>query len=734
MDQQQASSANQTSGSPELLCAPLARPVTEVKERSSPHELMKKLGDTAPSSKGATIRILHLEDEPDFCRLVEDFLAADGMKAEVVIAGDLSQFNASLEQERFDIILADFRVPNGTGMEALKQATRRCPETPFVLVSGALNERMGAQALRDGATDYVLKQSLERLPAVVHRAIEQASEKARLSRVESNLAKREQYCQALTENSLDVLSILSLTGFVQYTSPSTKHVLGYESAELVGREVFSFVHPEDVVGAKEAFQNAIRNPGLRVRHELRFRRRDGSWCDLEVIGQNRVDEPEIGGLVLNSRDVCDRKRDEGRLRLQSVALEAAANAIAITDRTGRVIWANPAFSNLTGYAQEEIIGQSPRLLKSGQHDQAFYQNLWQTILAGKVWQSEMVNRHKEGHLYTEESTITPVLDEHGTITHFIAVKQDVSERKRAEAELEQIHRQLVAASKQAAVAEFATRILHNVGNVLNSVGVASECLAESLKKSKSARLSQAVNLMVDHRDELGGFFKDHPKGKLVLGYLSQLADKLISEQAKALEEIAQLQRSVEHIKAIITLQQNSAKGSTTPELVSAAELFEEVLQMNRNALARHNIRVVKEYAQTSPVMLQKHRVVQILLNLIRNAIQACEASDWDSKVLNVKIELADSRLRMAVADNGVGITSEGLPRVFDLGFTTKKDGHGFGLHGALADAKDMGGSLAVQSEGPGRGATFTLELPLLEPVLKMERACVEDQPQRSKQA
>ena len=139
--------------------------------------------------------------------------------------------------------------------------------------------------------------------------------------------------------------------------------------------------------------------------------------------------------------------------------------------------------------------------------------------------------------------------------------------------------------------------------------------------------------------------------------------------------------------------------------------------MNRNALARQNIRVVKEYAQTPPVMLQKHRVVQILLNLIRNAIQACEASDWDSKVLNFKIELTDSRLRMAVADNGVGITSESLPRVFDLGFTTKKDGHGFGLHGALADAKDMGGSLTVQSEGPGRGATFILEFPLLGSVV-----------------
>jgi PAS domain S-box-containing protein len=673
---------------------------------------MKKASESAPSNKRPTIRILHLEDEPDFCRLVSDFLAADGMKAEVVIAGDLAQFNASLEEGRFDIILADFQVPNGTGMEALKRAAHRCPETPFVLVSGVVNEQLGVQALKDGATDFVLKQSLGRLPSVVRRAIEQASEKARLSRVESKLATREQYFQTLTENSLDVLSIISLTGLVQYTSPSVKRLLGYEPFELAGLDVFSLIHPEDVAGAKEAFQKAIQNPGQRVLHELRFRRREGSWCALEVIGQNRVDEPEIGGVVLNSRDISERKRAEATLRLQSLALEAAANAIVITDRTGAAIWANPAFSKLTGYAREEMIGQNPRLLKSGQHGQEFYRHLWQTILAGKVWQSEMVNRHKDGHLYTEEATITPVLDERGTITHFIAIKQDISERKRAEAELQQTHQQLVAASKQAAVAEFATSILHNVGNVLNSVGVASECLAQSLKQSKSTRLSQAVDLMLRHQEELGGFFKDHPKGKLVLGYLSQLAEKLISEQAKALEEIAQLQNSVEHIKAIITLQQNTAKGSTTPESVSLAELIEELVQMNRNALARQNIRVVRDCAGMPQVVLQKHRVVQILLNLIRNAIQACEASGSDAKMLKLKIERVDSRLRISVADNGIGIMGENLPRVFDLGFTTKKDGHGFGLHAALADAKDMGGSLTVQSEGPGHGATFTLELPI----------------------
>jgi PAS domain S-box-containing protein len=653
-----------------------------------------------------------LEDEPDFVRLVREFLSRDGLKAEIVVVSDLANFDAMLEKSKFDVILADFQLPTCTGAEALQHAGRLCPGTPFVLVSGVIGEEKAIQALKDGATDFILKHSLGRLPAAVRRAMEQVSERASLCRAESALARREGYYRALTENSLDVLSILGLDGLVRYTSPSAKHILGYEPEEFEGLNGFAFVHPDDVPGTKQAFEKAIRNPGLRVHHELRFRRKDGSWCDLEVIGQNRVNDPEVGGVVLNSRDITARKRAEASLRIQGAALEAAANAFVITDRNGVVIWANPAFSRLTGYVLAEVIGKNPRLLKSGQHAPAFYENLWQTIQAGKVWQSEMVNRHKDGHLYHEEITITPVLDERGTITNFIAVKQDISERKRTEAELEQTHRQLLDAAKHAAIAEFATSILHNVGNVLNSVGVASDCLVQSLKRSKTHRLADVVHLMTEYQSQLGSFFTEHPKGKLVLNYLSQLAQQLTADQARALEELGQLQNGVQHVKEIITLQQNSAKGSTTPEPVSPSELFEEALDMNAKAMARHNVQVVKQYSTHPSILLQKHRILQILLNLIRNSMQACEESGSEPKVIKLNIERVDSRLRMVVADNGNGIAREHLPRVFSLGFTTKKDGHGFGLHGAMADAKDMGGSLTVHSDGAGRGATFALELPL----------------------
>jgi sigma-B regulation protein RsbU (phosphoserine phosphatase) len=150
------------------------------------------------------------------------------------------------------------------------------------------------------------------------------------------------------------------------------------------------------------------------------------------VGQERV------GAVALYEDITERKQMETWLRLANAALEAAANAIIICDRAGYIIWVNPAFTRLTGYAPEEAIGQTMRLLKSGQHDEAFYKGLWNTILAGQVWQGETTNRRKDGSLYVEAQTIAPVRDQHGTITHFISVKQPITDREKGNEELQRV--------------------------------------------------------------------------------------------------------------------------------------------------------------------------------------------------------------------------------------------------------------------------------------------------------
>ena len=266
------------------------------------------------------LRILHLEDDPDYSELVRAMLEKEGLRAAMVLVNNLAAFAAALAGEPFDLILADYKLPTCNGLEALQTARQTCPVTPFLLISGTIGEQAAIESLRNGATDYVLKQWPERLVLAVRRAVQEAQERAQRQRAETELIRREQYFRTLTENMLDVLTILNRDGTFQYNSPSLQHLLGYEPRELTDRNAFELVHPEDLPGAKEALERTLENPELRTTHEFRYRRKDGTWCQLEVVAQNRLDDPEIAGWVLNSRDVTERKQLESQLR-QSQKME-----------------------------------------------------------------------------------------------------------------------------------------------------------------------------------------------------------------------------------------------------------------------------------------------------------------------------------------------------------------------------------------------------------------------------
>jgi PAS domain S-box-containing protein len=291
---------------------------------------------------------------------------------------------------------------------------------------------------------------------------------------------------------------------------------------------------------------------------------------------------------------------------------------------------------------------------------------------------------------------------------FYACGRDVTERKRTSAELEVVHRQLLESSHKAGMAEVATNVLHNVGNVLNSVNVSSTLVAETVRKSKSSGLGRAVALLQEHETDLATYFTTDPRGKQLPAYLAQLADHLQAEQKVIVQELHSLEGNIEHIKEIVTLQQGYAKASCVKEIVKVVELVEDSLRMNSDTSSRGEVEIVREFEIGPPVKLEKHKILQILVNLIRNAKQACH----ESGQLTLRIIQTAARIAISVTDNGVGIPAENLTRIFSHGFTTRKSGHGFGLHSGALAAREMGGALKVHSDGIGQGATFTLELPL----------------------
>lgn len=293
-----------------------------------------------------------------------------------------------------------------------------------------------------------------------------------------------------------------------------------------------------------------------------------------------------------------------------------------------------------------------------------------------------------------------------------ALQREIRERQRAEAELDRTHQDLVEASRRAGQAEVATSVLHNVGNVLNSVGVSASIATDRLRGSRLGNVGRAGQLLLEHRDQLGPFFTE-AKGQMLLEYLPELARSLDADREAIAGELSELTRNLEHIKGIVAMQQSYARVSGGREVLRPVEIIEHALALNAESITRHRITVVRHYHEIPAFAIDKHRVLQILVNLIANAKNALTgAESATSRTLSITLASADGRIAITVADNGIGIAPENLARLFQHGFTTRRDGHGFGLHSGALAAQQMGGRLHGTSAGPGHGAAFTLELPI----------------------
>jgi PAS domain S-box-containing protein len=377
------------------------------------------------------LQILHLEDEPDFAELVRVLLEQGHLDAEITRAGDRESYQQHLEAETFDVIISDYHLPSFTGLEALAMARKRQPHTPFILVSGTIGEQAAIDSLKAGATDYVLKQQPERLASAVRRAVKEAAERAKLREAEQELARREKYFRALTENSLDILCIINREVNVAFISSSVKNVLGYTPEEMHAQNAFALVNAEDLPRAKEAFQLALDHPERTVKIQLRFKSRAGEWRRLELVGNNRLADPEINGIVANLRDVTERWRAEEELRDSErqyrLLFHNNPNPVWVFDlETLAFLEVNEAAIQHYGYSRKEFLAMTISEIrppeKNGQNKSAVPDAAGQ----GLVWR----HRRKNGSLIDVEVVWTPMVfhDRFAALTMAV----DVTERLRIE--------------------------------------------------------------------------------------------------------------------------------------------------------------------------------------------------------------------------------------------------------------------------------------------------------------
>ena len=275
-----------------------------------------------------------------------------------------------------------------------------------------------------------------------------------------------------------------------------------------------------------------------------------------------------------------------------------------------------------------------------------------------------------------------------------------------------LHSQLVVASRQAGMAEVASGVLHNVGNVLTSVNLIVHDVQDRLKTTRLSHLRRVVEVLQREQPRLVKFLTEEDGGRQLPDFLAKLDAHLTSENTQLLTDVEGLVRHFEHIREIIVTQQGSAQLFGVTESLGPAQLFEDALRLNAESLERHGISLERVFEPVGQVKADRHKVLQILVNLLKNAKDALQAVKPGERLIRVSVSAVSSEaLCLSVQDNGPGILPVNLTRIFQHGFTTKPTGHGFGLHSSVLAAREMNGDLVATSPGLGHGSTFILTLP-----------------------
>ena len=461
----------------------------------------------------------------------------------------------------------------------------------------------------------------------------------------------------------------TLNGEILDVNPALVEMLGYPDRETMLADDASDRYV-DLLDRERWLDTLLREGTIRG-SEIQLKRRDDRkiWVreSAQVVRDAEGNHQYIEG---STEDITEQREAVRHARLQSAALLAAANSIVITDRDGDIIWANPAFTRLTGYEMGEVVGQNPRLLKSDRQDRTFYEPMWDTILSGRVWHGEVINRRKDGSLYNEEMTITPVPDAGGEIGHFIAIKQDVTERKRAEAELQQAKEAAEAANR--AKSQFLANMSHELHTPLNVVIGYSELLEEEAEEL-----------------DLDGFLPDlrriQSAGRELLAIIGDILDlsKIEAERMKI-----------------------------DPGPFDIAAVVSEVITVSWPWMARNGNRIdVDCPGDIGWMVADREKVRKVLLNLVDNAAKFTQEGH-----VAVAVARRGDGIDFRVVDTGIGMTAAQRERLFQAftqvdGSTTRKyGGSGLGLAICQRLIHMMGGEIAVESE-IGRGTTVAVHLP-----------------------
>src|SRR5438046_3824883 len=622
------------------------------------------------------VRVLMVEDVADDAALVERELRRAGITGATRRVDSEGAYRDALRSFAPDIILTDHSLPTSVAADALRIAMLEAPDTPVIVVTGSLDEETAAEYIKAGAADYVVKHHLERVGPAVVRALDLRRARAEQARAEEARRQGEERFRALIEHGADAVALVAPDGTLLFASHSIERLLGFTPAELVGHPGFERVHPDDLPRVHAALRDIIANPGTPAGLELRWRHKDGSWRYIDGVAVDRLAEPAVGAIVVNFRDVSERRTAEAALRDSEeryrTLVEGVRDIIFALSPEGTISSLNPAFETITGWRREAWVGQPFERLVHPE-DLPLALELLGRVVRGELRPaSRCRGQTAKGDYRVGAFSATPELHE-GRLVGILGIGRDVTERV-------QLEQQLRQAQKMEAVGRLAGGIAHDFKNILTAITGYADLLLEDLAATDPRR---------------------------------QDADEI----HKAADRAAGLTRQLLAFSRQQVLQ---------PTVLEVNTLVSDLEKMLRRLLGEDVALSTRLAPTTGRVKADPGQLEQEIMNLAVNArdpmpnggnltLEAATVELDDAYAADHYPARAGPFVMLAVSDTGIGMSEETQAHMFEPFFTTKEKGKGTGLGLATVYGiiKQSDGLIWVHSE-VGQGTTFKLYLPRVE--------------------